>query len=95
MAWLKGLVLTLAALQYLDARPNDCPLQNCPDKCPKLANCTNGPAFDYRFCECCPVCAKGEGEVCGGRFHEQGTCVKGLVCSSDAGGVSTCQKSKR
>ena len=31
-------------------------------------------------CNCCDVCAKVEGEICGGKFYRFGRCDKGLRC---------------
>lgn len=31
-------------------------------------------------CGCCPVCARVEGETCGGTWDYLGKCDKGLVC---------------
>lgn len=31
-------------------------------------------------CGCCPVCARVEGETCGGKWDYLGKCDKGLVC---------------
>lgn len=32
-------------------------------------------------CGCCPVCARVEGEACGGAWDYLGKCDKGLVCA--------------
>ncbi|XP_055746722.1 serine protease HTRA1B-like isoform X1 [Salvelinus fontinalis] len=66
----------------------------CPDKCDKFlcppipADCMAGDILDQ--CDCCPVCAHGEGEVCGGtgRLGDP-ECGEGMDCSiSDGIGVS-------
>ena len=31
-------------------------------------------------CGCCDVCARGEGESCGGLFHNHGKCGNNLNC---------------
>ncbi|XP_028304513.1 serine protease HTRA3 [Gouania willdenowi] len=36
-------------------------------------------------CGCCPVCARMEGETCGGAWHYLGKCDQGLVCVDQAG----------
>ncbi|KAL0984165.1 hypothetical protein UPYG_G00137960 [Umbra pygmaea] len=66
----------------------------CPDKCDKSfcppipAECMAGDILDK--CDCCPVCASGEGESCGGtgRLGDP-ECGEGLECSiTDGVGVS-------
>ena len=41
-------------------------------------NCTGG--LTLGICGCCNVCAKVEGEECGGLWNFSGTCDKGLTC---------------
>ncbi|XP_068203510.1 venom protein 302-like [Palaemon carinicauda] len=36
-------------------------------------------------CDCCPVCAKGPGEVCGGPWDISGKCAQGLTCNPKPG----------
>ena len=31
-------------------------------------------------CACCKICAKGEGEECGGIWNLEGTCATGFYC---------------
>uniref|UniRef100_A0AAY4DPC5 HtrA serine peptidase 1 n=1 Tax=Denticeps clupeoides TaxID=299321 RepID=A0AAY4DPC5_9TELE len=58
----------------------------CPDRCDKSqcppipADCLAGDVLDQ--CDCCPVCASGEGELCGGpgRLGDP-DCGEGLECS--------------
>lgn len=40
------------------------------------------------ICGCCPVCARAEGETCGGNWDYLGKCDEGLVCvyQDSAGG---------
>ncbi|KAK2820139.1 hypothetical protein Q5P01_023098 [Channa striata] len=55
----------------------------CPDKCDKSqcapipADCLAGDVLDR--CDCCPVCASGEGEQCGGTADPE--CADGLRCA--------------
>ncbi|KAL2101952.1 hypothetical protein ACEWY4_003713 [Coilia grayii] len=57
----------------------------CPDKCDKSlcapipADCLAGDILDQ--CDCCPVCASGEGEPCGGagRLGDP-ECAEGMEC---------------
>lgn len=60
----------------------------CPDKCDKSAcaplptDCTaHGDALDR--CDCCPVCASGEGEACA----VDGDCAEGMRCAVPNGSV--------
>lgn len=54
----------------------------CPEQCdqsrcaPIPADCLAGDALDA--CACCPVCASGEGERCGGAGD--GGCAEGMEC---------------
>ncbi len=41
-------------------------------------NCQGGLTMDV--CGCCKVCAKIEGEKCGGLWHLHGECDDGLTC---------------
>ncbi|XP_048865355.1 serine protease HTRA1B-like [Brienomyrus brachyistius] len=69
-------------------------IMGCPDHCDKSlcaplpAVCYAGEVLDQ--CGCCPVCAAGEGEACGGtgRFGEP-VCGEGMACLlSDGVGFS-------
>ncbi|XP_029554370.1 serine protease HTRA1A [Salmo trutta] len=64
----------------------------CPSRCDKAmcprmpAECLAGKILDH--CNCCPVCASGEGEACGGNGKlGDPVCAEGLECSV-SGGVS-------
>ncbi|XP_042363926.1 serine protease HTRA1B-like [Plectropomus leopardus] len=54
----------------------------CPEKCDKSqcapipADCLAGDVLDR--CDCCPVCASGEGEQCGGTGDRE--CAEGMEC---------------
>uniref|UniRef100_A0A4W6G436 HtrA serine peptidase 1b n=1 Tax=Lates calcarifer TaxID=8187 RepID=A0A4W6G436_LATCA len=54
----------------------------CPEKCDKSqcapipADCLAGDVLDR--CDCCPVCASGEGEQCGGAGDRE--CAEGMEC---------------
>ncbi|KAM3592487.1 uncharacterized protein V6R79_019719 [Siganus canaliculatus] len=55
----------------------------CPEKCDKSqcapipADCLAGDTLDR--CDCCPVCASGEGEQCGGGAGDR-ECAEGMEC---------------
>ena len=50
------------------------------NSCPTLLRdkCVHGVAKDV--CGCCDVCARGEGEVCGGILYDPHSCVDGTKC---------------
>lgn len=57
----------------------------CPEKCDKSlcapipADCLAGDTLDQ--CDCCPVCASGEGEPCGGGGGQgEPECAEGMEC---------------
>lgn len=62
----------------------------CPSRCDKSmcprppAECAAGQTLDV--CNCCPVCASGEGEACGsnGKLGDP-VCGEGLECSVTGG----------
>lgn len=60
---------------------------NCPHKCDKSscppipADCLSGDTLDR--CDCCPVCASGESERCGGADAQE--CAQGLECVVSGG----------
>lgn len=62
----------------------------CPARCDKSmcprppADCATGQTLDV--CNCCPVCASGEGEACGGNGKlGDPVCGEGLECSVPGG----------
>ncbi|XP_065056776.1 oncoprotein-induced transcript 3 protein-like isoform X2 [Rhopilema esculentum] len=46
--------------------------------CRVPANCTHGLVWDH--CYCCRVCAKHEGQICGGKNYVNGECGRNLEC---------------
>ncbi|KAM4729391.1 serine protease HTRA1A [Anableps anableps] len=62
-----------------------CPSECDKSMCPSLpADCSAGQALDV--CQCCTVCASGEGEACSGRGKlGDPTCGEGLECSVSGG----------
>lgn len=50
--------------------------------CVKQINCKGGKLRGA--CNCCDICAKVEGEICGGKFYRFGHCDKGLSCNISA-----------
>ncbi|XP_041714413.1 serine protease HTRA1B-like isoform X2 [Coregonus clupeaformis] len=82
---LAPLVCEARTKQYVIGCPDKCDTFLCP---PIPADCMAGDILDQ--CDCCPVCASGEGEVCGGtgRLGDP-ECGEGMDCSiSDGIGVS-------
>lgn len=55
----------------------DCPESCDRSQCPQIpADCLAGDVLDR--CGCCPVCASGEGEPCGGAGDPD--CAEGMEC---------------
>lgn len=73
------------SVPFLDAPTVvSCPKCNkifCKPKNPRRLKCKGGIARGV--CGCCPVCAKLEGEACGGRNTYLGTCDVGLSCEAE------------
>uniref|UniRef100_A0A482ZAJ6 U21-Liphistoxin-Lm1c_1 n=1 Tax=Liphistius malayanus TaxID=1203467 RepID=A0A482ZAJ6_9ARAC len=55
----------------------ECDLRRCTPLDP--ATCPLGVTKDP--CNCCPVCYKTEGEVCGGPWNTSGKCGEHLFCA--------------
>lgn len=60
---------------------------SCPKCTPEYrARCSDVLQYDCPYglttdvCNCCPRCAKGEGEECGGLWNMKGFCGEGLEC---------------
>ena len=47
-------------------------------RCRRAITCEKGKLRDA--CNCCDVCAKVEGEECGGKWYMHGRCDQGLTC---------------
>ncbi|CAG03067.1 unnamed protein product, partial [Tetraodon nigroviridis] len=77
-----GLLLCALAMLVAEARIVKRLAIGCPEKCDKSqcapipADCLAGDALDR--CDCCPVCASGEGEQCGGSGDRD--CAEGMEC---------------
>merc|ERR1711953_1088301 len=52
--------------------------------CPPPACCPSG-SYTTDVCGCCEVCAKAEGETCGGPWGTFGSCAAGLRCFRQCG----------
>ncbi|MGH0166121.1 UNVERIFIED_CONTAM: hypothetical protein FKN15_050282 [Acipenser sinensis] len=82
--------LLFVPLLSAEARISKLYVVGCPDRCDKSqcppipTECLAGDTLDQ--CDCCPVCAVGEGESCGGsgRLGEP-VCGEGLECSVSDG----------
>ncbi|KAF3704069.1 Serine protease HTRA1B [Channa argus] len=77
-----ALVLLVSSCSPAEARRAKRFAIGCPDKCDKSqcapipADCLAGDVLDR--CDCCPVCASGEGEQCGGTGDRE--CAEDLEC---------------
>ncbi|KAM3609176.1 uncharacterized protein V6R79_010700 [Siganus canaliculatus] len=63
-------------LQVLHCPP--CEQIHCSSR--RALNLQCGGGVTTGVCGCCPVCAKTEGERCGGKWDYLGKCDEGLVC---------------
>lgn len=63
-------------LQALHCPP--CEQVHCSSRRVLKLQCKGGVTTGV--CGCCPVCARVEGETCGGMWDYLGKCDKGLVC---------------
>lgn len=67
---------TAQQLQALHCPP--CERVHCSSRRVLKLQCKGGVTTGV--CGCCPVCARTEGETCGGTWDYLGKCDKGLVC---------------
>ncbi|XP_076373138.1 serine protease HTRA1B-like [Tachypleus tridentatus] len=66
-----------------------CERSNCPQM---TKPCKAGVTTDQ--CDCCPVCARAEGEKCGGnKLMNLGKCGEGLYCdtTNNPNGIGICK----
>nr|XP_053647259.1 venom protein 302-like [Cherax quadricarinatus] len=65
---------------------------HCRD--PNTLECPWGIVTD--LCNCCPVCGKGPGKMCGGPWNINGKCGRCLVCKqkNNDEGICVSDKSK-
>lgn len=63
-------------LQALQCPP--CERIHCSTRRALKLQCAGGVTTGV--CGCCPVCARAEGETCGGTWDYLGKCDEGLVC---------------
>lgn len=73
---------SLASTNDFQRRTNQWAILQCKPcaiyNCEKQTRCNGGKLRDA--CNCCDVCAKVEGEICGGKLYKLGRCDKGLSC---------------
>jgi len=60
-----------------------CERVHCSPRRPSRLRCRGGLARGV--CNCCPVCAKLEGDPCGGQWNYLGKCDAGLYCETGSG----------
>lgn len=70
-------------LQALHCPP--CEQIHCSSRRALKRQCKGGVTTGV--CGCCPVCARQEGESCGGTWDYLGKCDEGLVCVSRESGT--------
>ncbi|CAH1796485.1 unnamed protein product [Owenia fusiformis] len=61
-----------------DMQCPSCEKIHCTPRRPSKLRCKGG--ITRGICNCCPVCAKVEGETCGGEWNYLGKCDRGLQC---------------
>ncbi|XP_004551514.2 serine protease HTRA1A [Maylandia zebra] len=90
MFWLLLCAIVAFAAVPADAQISSRYVVGCPSRCdksmcPRLpADCPTGQTLDA--CHCCPVCASGEGEACGGSGKlGDPVCGEELECSVSGG----------
>nr|G4V4G0.1 RecName: Full=Single insulin-like growth factor-binding domain protein-2; Short=SIBD-2; Flags: Precursor [Cupiennius salei]CCD22033.1 single insulin-like growth factor-binding domain protein-2 [Cupiennius salei] len=54
-----------------------------PEECEDPGPCEYGKVLDP--CQCCLICRKGPGEICGGPWNLQGVCAEGFACITLSG----------
>ncbi|XP_042267659.1 IGFBP domain-containing protein [Thunnus maccoyii] len=69
---------TRAAQQLQTLHCPPCEQIHCSSRRALKLQCKGGVTTGV--CGCCPVCAKTEGETCGGMWDYLGNCDEGLVC---------------
>lgn len=82
-----GVMLFCVLGQDTEAATDDlhcpsCEKIHCTPRRPRHLKCKGG--YARGICNCCPVCAKVEGETCGGVWDYKGKCDHGLHCQSNS-----------
>ncbi len=72
----RDLIKSVSASLELQCPP--CEKIHCTPRKAKRLKCKGG--VTRGICNCCPVCAKTEGESCGGEWNYLGKCDRGLNC---------------
>ncbi len=74
----KELPVEGAVGKAVDMQCPPCEQVHCTPRRANRLKCRGGVTLG--ICNCCPVCAKVEGEMCGGAWDYLGKCDRGLVC---------------
>jgi len=69
-----------------------CERVHCSPRRPSRLRCRGG--IVRGVCNCCPVCAKLEGDPCGGQWDYLGRCDAGLYCDTGAHGSKMARRSE-
>jgi Insulin-like growth factor binding protein len=77
-----GTAVATADNAPIDLRCPPCDRIHCWPRRASRLRCPGG--IVRGVCDCCPVCARIEGQSCGGRWNYLGRCDAGLHCSATA-----------
>jgi len=69
-----------------------CERVHCSPRRPSRLRCRGG--IVRGVCNCCPVCAKLEGDPCGGQWNYLGRCDAGLYCDTGGHGSKMARSSE-
>ena len=80
LIFIVAILVNIPASSTLRCRP--CDQATC-----QTPTCCDSGYLTKDVCRCCLVCAKAEGEACGGNWGTAGTCARGMRCLTKCEGV--------
>ena len=83
---------SIDSLTSLELQCPSCSEIHCTPRKAKRLKCQGG--VTRGICNCCPVCAKVEGEACGGQYDYLGKCDRGLQCGPAHGPAASSSAAK-